>query len=94
MENLVTGRILYVLIAWGIVTFVFMLLLIRRSVLASHEDDQIFLDPSTAHMAREQQELVAKIDTLSRPIWTSGIASGALLLLLAGMWLYNGLKNF
>ena len=94
METLVTGRILYVLIAWGIVTFVFMLLLIRRSVLASHEDDQIFLDPSEAHMAREQQELVAKIDTLSRPIWTSGIASGVLLLLLAGMWLYNGLKNF
>ena len=94
METLVTGRIFYVLIAWGIVTFVFMLLLIRRSVLASHEDDQIFLDPSEAHMAREQQELVAKIDTLSRPLWTSGIASGILLLLLAGMWLYNGLKNF
>ena len=93
-NTLVTGRILYVLIAWGIVTFVFMLLLIRRSVLASHEDDQIFLDASQDHMAREQQELVAKIDTLSRPIWTSGIASGALLLLLAGMWLYNGLKNF
>lgn len=94
METLVTGRIFYVLIAWGIVTFVFMMLLIRRSVLASHEGDQIFLDPSQAHMAREQEELVAKINTLSRPIWTSGIASGVLLLLLAGMWLYNGLKNF
>lgn len=94
METLLTGRILYVLIAWGLVTFVFMLLLIRRSVLASHEDDQIFLDPSQDHMAREQQELVAKIDTLARPIWTSGIASGVLLLVLAGMWLYNGLKNF
>jgi hypothetical protein len=94
METLLTGRILYVLIAWGLVTFVFMLLLIRRSVLASHEDDQIFLDPSEDHMAREQQELVAKINTLARPIWTSGIASGVLLLVLAGMWLYNGLKNF
>jgi hypothetical protein len=94
METLLTGRILYVLIAWGLVTFVFMLLLIRRSVLASHEDDQIFLDPSEDHMARAQQELVAKINTLARPIWTSGIASGVLLLVLAGMWLYNGLKNF
>jgi hypothetical protein len=94
METLTTGSILYVLIAWGIVTVIFMLLLIRRSVLASHEDDQIFLDGAQEHMAREQRELIAKINTLSRPLLTSGIASGALLLVLAGLWLYNGLKNF
>jgi hypothetical protein len=93
MESLLTGNIFYVLVAWGAATFVFMLLLIRRSVLASHEDDQIFLDASEEHMAREQRELVAKIETLSRPIWTTGIVSGALLLVLAGMWLYNGLKQ-
>jgi hypothetical protein len=90
----ITGPILYVLIAWGIVTAVFMLLLIRRSVLASHEDDQIFLDAAQEHMAREQREIIEKINTLSRPLLTSGIASGALLLVLAGLWLYNGLKNF
>src|SRR5580692_5393776 len=90
----ITGPILYVLIAWGIVTAVFMLLLIRRSVLASHEDDQIFLDAAQEHMAREQREIIEKINTLSRPLMTSGIASGALLLVLAGLWLYNGLKNF
>ena len=89
----ITGPILYVLIAWGIVTAVFMLLLIRRSVLASHEDDQIFLDAAQEHMAREQREIVAKINALSRPLMTSGIASGALLLILACLWLYNGLKN-
>ncbi|MGB7283238.1 MAG: hypothetical protein WBE13_13320 [Candidatus Acidiferrum sp.] len=94
MDTLTTGSILYVLIAWGIVTVIFMLLLIRRSVLASHEDDQIFLDGAQEHMAREQRELIAKINTLSRPLLTSGIASGALLLVLAGLWLYNGLKNF
>jgi hypothetical protein len=80
----ITGPILYVLIAWGIVTAVF----------ASHEDDQIFLDAAQEHMAREQREIVAKINLLSRPLMTSGIASGALLLVLAGLWLYNGLKNF
>ena len=90
----ITGPILYVLIAWGIVTAVFMLLLIRRSVLASHEDDQIFLDAAQEHMAREQREIIEKINTLSRPLMTSGIVSGALLLVLAGMWLYNGLKSF
>jgi len=89
-----TGPIFYVLIAWGLVTAVFVLLLIWRSVLASHEDDQIFLDAAQEHMAREQRELVAKIQKISRPLLTSGIASGVLLLLLAGMWIYNGFKNF
>jgi hypothetical protein len=45
-------------------------------------------------MAREQRELVAKIDSLSRPIKTSGFAMGGLLLLIVGMWLYEGLKSF
>lgn len=93
MEHLTTGPIFYVLIAWAIVTAIFMLLLIRRSLLASHEDDQIFLDAAQEHMAREQREIVAKINALSRPLMTSGIASGALLLILACLWLYNGLKN-
>jgi hypothetical protein len=89
-----TGPILYVLIAWGIVTLIFMLLLIRRTLLASHEDDQIFLGSADEPMAREQREIIAKIHGLSRPLMTSGIASGVLLLVLAGLWLYNGLKNF
>lgn len=94
METTLTGPMFYLMIAWGVVTAVFLGLLIWRSLLASHEDDQIFLDAAQDHMAREQRELVARINTLSRPLLTSGIASGVLLLVLAGLWLYNGLKNF
>jgi hypothetical protein len=89
-----TGTIFYLLIAWGLVTAVFLALLIWRSLLASHEDDQIFLDAAQEHLAREQRELVAKINTLSRPILTSGIASGVLLLVIAGLWLYEPLRHF
>jgi len=94
MESTLTGPILYLLIAWGIVTAVFLVLLIWRSLLESHEDDQIFLDAAQEHMAREQRELVSKINALSRPIMTSGIAAGGLLLVIAGLWLYQGLKHF
>jgi hypothetical protein len=94
MGESLTGPMLYVVIAWGAVTCVFLVLVIWRTLLASHEDDQIFLDAAQEHLAREQRELVAKINALSRPIATTGIAAGALLLALAGMWLYNGLKNF
>jgi len=95
MESLkLTGPFLYLLIAWGIVTAVFLGLLLWRTLLASHEDDQIFLDAAEEHMAREQRELVAKITSLSRPILGTGLLAGVLLLVIAGMWLYSGLKSF
>jgi hypothetical protein len=94
MESVLTGPLLYFLIAWSIATVIFMALIIWRSLLSSHEDDQIFLDSAQEHMAREQRELLVKIDALSRPIMTSGIASGVLLLVMAGMFVYHGLKNF
>jgi hypothetical protein len=88
-----TGPLLYLLIAWGVVTAIFLILLLRRSLLASHEDDQIFLDAAQEHMAREQRELVAKIDALSKPIMGTGILAGVLLLAIAGVWLYPALKS-
>ncbi len=94
MESSITPAIFYMLVAWGVVTGVFLLLLIWRSVLSSHEDDQIFLDAAEEHMAREQRELVAKINTLSKPLMTSGILAGGLLLVIVAVWLYNGLKSF
>jgi hypothetical protein len=94
LEQLTTGPIFYVLVAWGVITVMFIVLLIWRTLLTSHEEDQIFLDAAQEHMAREQRELVGKIMKLSKPIATTGIASGTLLLVMAGMWLYNGLKNF
>jgi hypothetical protein len=94
MESTLSGPIYYLMIAWAVVTGIFLLLLIWRTLLASHEDDQIFLDSAQEHMAREQRELVAKIMRLSKPINTTGITSGTLLLVIAAMWIYQGLKNF
>jgi len=93
METL-TGPLLYLLIIWGFVTAIFLALLLWRSILTTHEDDQLCIDAAGEHMAQEQRELIAKITKLSRPIATSGITAGLLLLVLAGLWLYNGLKSF
>ena len=93
-ESVLTGPMLYLLIVWGVVTAIFLVLVAWRSVLSSHEDDQIFLDAAEEHMAREQRELVSKINSLSRPLMASGITSGVLLLLIAGIFVYHGLKNF
>ena len=94
MESVLAGPMMYLLIVWGVVTAIFLVLVAWRSVLSSHEDDQIFLDAAEEHMAREQRELVSKINSLSRPLLASGITSGVLLLLIAGIFVYHGLKNF
>ena len=94
MESVFTGPVMYLLIGWGLVTVVFLALVAWRSVLTSHEDDQIFLDSAEDIMAKEQRELVAKINKLSAPVLMSGICSGVLLLLIAGIFVYQGLKNF
>lgn len=93
LQSLLSGTMLYMVIAWGLVTAVFIVLFIWRSVLSSHEDDQIFLDAAEEHMAKEQRELIAKINKLSKPILGTGILAGALLLVIAGMWLKEGLKG-
>src|SRR5271154_970209 len=94
LESTFTGPILYLAVAWAAITVVFMALMIWRTLLTSHEDDQIFLSKGEDYMAREQQELIAKITRLARPILTTGIASGGLLLLIVGMYVYQGLKHF
>lgn len=94
MESVLKGPLLYLLIVWGVVTAVFLLLIAWRSVLSSHEDDQIFITAAEEHMAQEQRELIKKIESLGKPLMMSGITSGVLLLVIAGMFVYHGLKNF
>ena len=93
-ESTLTGPVLYMLIAWGIVTAVFLALLLWRNLLESHEDDHLFIDAAEEHMAREQRALIQRINTLSKPIMMTGILAGVLLLASGGLWLYEGLKHF
>ena len=49
---------------WGVLTTVLVVLLIYRSALARHEDDELFLTSAEAHFEREQQELTVRMDRL------------------------------
>ena len=45
----------WLLVAWGIVTGVFLILLFYRSMLTRQEDDQLFLDESASGLETEQR---------------------------------------
>ena len=94
MESALSGPIYYLLIAWAVVTGIFLLLLIRRTLLASHEDDQIFLDSAGDSMAQEQRVIVARIERLALPIKMLIITSIVLLIAAGGFFLYDGYQRF
>jgi hypothetical protein len=88
------GMIQMLLIAWGVITAVLICVFIYRSTLETREEDQIFLDAAGESMAREQRAIVARIEKLSRPLLALTVLSGALLVVIAGMWLWQGFQSF
>ena len=81
------------LILWGVLTAVLVILLIYRSTLAMREDDQLFLNDSESHMQIEQQQVIARLNKVNLPVRILGGASGLLILIIAGMWIYEGLSR-
>ena len=94
METPHWGILTYLLILWGAVTVGLIGLVIYRSILSNREEDQLFLDKAGEHMAAEQREIVGRLIRLSKPITALGVTSGALLLVIAALWIWEGLKNF
>ena len=90
MQNLLYG----LLIVWGVITVVLVCVMLYKSALENREEDQIFLDAASEHMAAEQRLIVAKIEKLHRPLMALMVVSGALLAVIAGLWVYQGFQSF
>ncbi len=88
------GMLEVLLVAWGAITVALIVVLIYRGTLSTREEDQLFLDASERTMADEQREIVARIERLGRPITALVSVSGALLAVIAGMWLWQVFKQF
>jgi hypothetical protein len=82
------------LVVWAVITGLLICMLIYRGTLESHEEDQIFLDKAGDSMAQEQRLIVARIERLGTPIKLLITLSVLLLLVIAGIWLFQGFKNF
>jgi hypothetical protein len=87
------SMLMWPLIVWGVLTAVLVILLIYRSTLTMHEDDQLFLDESASGMAQEQAELMTKLNKVTPFVKWLGAASGVLILVIAGMAIYQGLNQ-
>jgi hypothetical protein len=57
------------------------------------EDDQLFLDDTKSQMQQDQAELIAKVNKINPFVKILGAASGIMFLVIAGMFIYQGLNN-
>jgi uncharacterized membrane protein YjfL (UPF0719 family) len=87
------GMLMWPLIIWGAITVVLVILLIYRSTLAMHEDDQLFLSESESQMQRDQIEIMHKLNKVTPIVKWLGAASGALILLIGGVALYQQISQ-
>jgi hypothetical protein len=76
------------LILWAGFTVVLIGLLIYRNTLRMHEAGQIFLDQAEDHLAKEQEQLIVRMDRLQPWVRISGAGSAVLIVIIAGLEMY------
>ena len=81
-----------VAVIFGVFAIGLTVLLIYKSTLTMHRDDQLFLDDASSHMHEEQTELLAKVNRLTIPVRVFSIGSGVFLLVLVAMLIYQKLN--
>ena len=81
------------LITWAVVTGFLLILLFYRSTLTRQEDDQLFIDESSASRATEQSQLIAKVNRINPLVKLVGATSGLMILAIAGWAVYNLLNS-
>lgn len=80
------------LIAWVVVTAVFIFLCIYRAVISLKEEDVLYIDPGEDKLLQEQKEVNAKIERL-RPVLTGTLVAVIVLgLATFGLWVYQQLS--
>ena len=82
-----------VAIVFGVFAVGLILLLIYKSTLTMHEDDSIFLNESESQMHKDQVEVLAKMKKIGPILKVLGALSGAMILVIAGLFVYQGLTS-
>ena len=85
--------LIVVAVIFGIFAVGLIVLLIYKSTLTIHEDDQLFLDDASSHMHDEQTELLVKFNRLIIPVRVFSIGSGVFLLVFVAMLIYHKLNE-
>jgi hypothetical protein len=77
--------------AWGVVTTVFVILMIWKSVINVPADSFVIFGAAQRQADKQHQATVARVERLTRLSKYCGFASLRLLLISGGVWVYRGI---
>jgi multisubunit Na+/H+ antiporter MnhB subunit len=80
-------------VVFGVFAIGLIVLLIYKSTLSLHRDDQLFLDDASSHMHEEQTELLSKLSRLTIPVRVFSTGAGVFCLTLVAMLIYKSLNQ-
>jgi len=81
------------IVAWGILTGILIILLIYKSTLTMHENDSIDLHETESQMHKDQVEVLSKMNKITPIVKVLGALSGAMILIIAGLFIYQVLSS-
>jgi hypothetical protein len=81
-----------VAVTFGVFAIGLIVLVIYKSTLTMHKDEQLFLNDASSLMQAEQTELSTKVNRLTLPVRVFGMGSGLFFLVLVAMWIYQKLN--
>src|SRR5579875_2716002 len=87
------STLMMLLIIWGVLTLVLILLLIYRSTLSMHEDDQLFLDESSKNLREEQELVIARMKKVTPWVRILGAASGVRIIAIGIMAVWQRINQ-
>ena len=78
---------------WGVVTAVWLVLMVYRSFIGMREEDTIYLSAGEARMEAEQRAIQARLHKVAPYTRGLGYGSLALAIVCAGIWGYGVLRE-
>ena len=82
-----------VAVVWGIVTILYFVLFLYRSIVGMKEEDTLYLSAGEARLEAEQREVMKQINKLDGYSHKLGMAALAMAAVLAVMWVYSVAQN-
>jgi len=74
---------------WAVVTIAYIALFLYRAIVGAKEEDSLFISAGEAHMAKEQREIMARVNKVEPATRAFGIATAVMTAVLIGVWGYS-----